>query len=149
MEGAGDAAINARGRIFYRRREKNTSRKAGNVADFVRTWGGGYDYMVVLDADSVMSGKALVTLARLLDANPQVGLIPDAAEPGRPRHAVRPPAAVRGAPEFADALERPRVLAAQRKQLLGAQRHHACARVRQPLRAAAPAGQRSRSAARS
>ncbi len=66
---------NARGRIFYRRREKNTSRKAGNVADFVRTWGGGYDYMVVLDADSVMSGRALVTLARLLDANPQIGLL--------------------------------------------------------------------------
>ena len=66
---------NARGRIFYRRREKNTSRKAGNVADFVRTWGGGYDHMVVLDADSVMSGSTLVTLARLLDANPQVGLI--------------------------------------------------------------------------
>jgi membrane glycosyltransferase len=65
----------ARGRIFYRRREKNISRKAGNVADFVRTWGGGYEYMVVLDADSVMSGKALVTLARLLDANPQVGLL--------------------------------------------------------------------------
>jgi membrane glycosyltransferase len=66
---------NARGRIFYRRREKNISRKAGNVADFVRTWGGGYDNMVVLDADSVMSGSTLVTLARLLDANPQVGLI--------------------------------------------------------------------------
>jgi membrane glycosyltransferase len=66
---------NARGRIFYRRREKNISRKAGNVADFVRTWGGGYDYMVVLDADSVMSGKAIVTLARLMDANPQVGLL--------------------------------------------------------------------------
>ena len=66
---------NARGRIFYRRREKNTSRKAGNVADFVRQWGGGYEYMVVLDADSVMSGKALVTLAKLLDANPQIGLL--------------------------------------------------------------------------
>jgi membrane glycosyltransferase len=65
----------ARGRIFYRRRAQNTSRKAGNVADFVRTWGGGYDNMVVLDADSVMSGETLVTLARLLDANPQVGLI--------------------------------------------------------------------------
>jgi membrane glycosyltransferase len=65
----------ARGRIFYRRRAQNTSRKAGNVADFVRTWGGGYDHMVVLDADSVMSGSTLVTLARLLDANPQVGLI--------------------------------------------------------------------------
>jgi membrane glycosyltransferase len=66
---------NARGRIFYRRRAQNTSRKAGNVADFVRTWGGGYDNMVVLDADSVMSGSTLVTLARLLEANPQVGLI--------------------------------------------------------------------------
>jgi membrane glycosyltransferase len=66
---------NARGRIFYRRREKNTSRKAGNVADFITKWGGNYDYMVVLDADSVMSGKALVTLARLLDANPQIGLL--------------------------------------------------------------------------
>lgn len=65
----------ARGRIFYRRRAQNINRKAGNVADFVRTWGGGYDYMVVLDADSIMTGKALVTLARLMDANPQVGLI--------------------------------------------------------------------------
>ncbi len=66
---------NAQGRIFYRRRAQNTSRKAGNVADFVRTWGGNYDHMVVLDADSIMAGKTLVTLARLLDANPQVGLI--------------------------------------------------------------------------
>lgn len=66
---------NAKGRIFYRRRAQNINRKAGNVADFVRTWGGSYDYMVVLDADSVMSGEALVTLARLMDANPQVGLI--------------------------------------------------------------------------
>jgi membrane glycosyltransferase len=65
----------AQGRIFYRRREKNISRKAGNVADFVRQWGGRYDHMLVLDADSVMSGKAVVTLARLLDANPKVGLI--------------------------------------------------------------------------
>lgn len=65
----------ARGRIFYRRREKNTSRKAGNVADFVRAWGGNYDHMLVLDADSIMSGKTVVSLARLLDANPRVGLI--------------------------------------------------------------------------
>jgi membrane glycosyltransferase len=66
---------NARGRIFYRRREKNTSRKAGNVADFVTKWGAGYEYMVVLDADSVMSGNAVVTLAKLMDASPQVGLL--------------------------------------------------------------------------
>src|SRR5262245_15032742 len=66
---------NARGRIFYRRREKNISRKAGNVADFITKWGAGYEYMVVLDADSVMSGNAVVTLAKLMDANPQVGLL--------------------------------------------------------------------------
>jgi membrane glycosyltransferase len=66
--------LNAQGRIFYRRRAQNTGRKAGNVADFVRNWGGAYDYMVVLDADSVMSGKALVTMARLMDANPTIGI---------------------------------------------------------------------------
>lgn len=65
----------AQGRIFYRRRAQNTGRKAGNVADFVRNWGGGYDHMVVLDADSVMSGTTVVTLARLMEANPHVGLI--------------------------------------------------------------------------
>jgi membrane glycosyltransferase len=65
----------ARGRIFYRRRAENLGRKAGNIADFVRAWGGAYDYAIVLDADSVMSGEALVTLARLMDAHPQVGII--------------------------------------------------------------------------
>jgi membrane glycosyltransferase len=69
------ARHHARGRIFYRRRPENVSRKAGNIADFVRAWGGGYDYAIVLDADSVMSGEALVNLARLMDANPQAGII--------------------------------------------------------------------------
>ena len=65
----------ARGRIFYRRRAENVGRKAGNIADFVRAWGGAYDYAIVLDADSIMSGDALVMLARLMDAHPQVGII--------------------------------------------------------------------------
>lgn len=65
----------ARGRIFYRRRAENVGRKAGNIADFVRAWGGAYDYAIVLDADSVMSGEALVMLARLMDAHPQAGII--------------------------------------------------------------------------
>lgn len=65
----------ARGRIFYRRRRENIGRKAGNIEDFVRNWGGAYDYALVLDADSVMSGEAIVTLARLMDANPQTGII--------------------------------------------------------------------------
>ena len=66
---------NAKGRIFYRRRKENTQRKAGNIADFVRSWGGAYDYAVVLDADSIMSGHALVTLAQSMDAHPEAGII--------------------------------------------------------------------------
>ena len=65
----------ARGRIFYRRRQDNIGRKAGNIADFVRQWGGAYDYAVVLDADSIMSGAALVTLALMMDAHPEAGII--------------------------------------------------------------------------
>lgn len=65
----------AHGRMFYRRRAENIGRKAGNLADFVRRWGAGYEHMVVLDADSVMSGHALVTLARMMEAHPTVGIL--------------------------------------------------------------------------
>jgi membrane glycosyltransferase len=63
------------GRVFYRRRKENLQRKAGNIADFVRSWGGAYDYAIVLDADSIMSGHALVTLAQMMDAHPEAGII--------------------------------------------------------------------------
>jgi membrane glycosyltransferase len=65
----------AQGRIFYRRRKENLRRKAGNIADFVQSWGGAYDYAIVLDADSIMSGHALVTLAQMMDAHPEAGII--------------------------------------------------------------------------
>ena len=64
-----------RGRIFYRWRPLRTRRKAGNVADFCRRWGRNYRYMVVLDADSVMSGDCLTTLVRLMEAHPDAGII--------------------------------------------------------------------------
>lgn len=67
--------LGASGRLFYRRRSDNLGRKAGNIAEFVRNWGGAYDYMIVLDADSIMSGRALVSLAQLMDGHPEVGLI--------------------------------------------------------------------------
>ncbi|MGN6454522.1 MAG: glucans biosynthesis glucosyltransferase MdoH [Steroidobacteraceae bacterium] len=62
-------------RIFYRRRLDRSERKAGNIADFVRRWGANYECMIVLDADSVMSGHALVTLARAMEAHPQIGIL--------------------------------------------------------------------------
>lgn len=62
-------------RIFYRHRAKNTRRKAGNIADFCQRWGGRYDHMIVLDADSLMTGEALVRLAAAMQANPEAGVI--------------------------------------------------------------------------
>jgi len=62
-------------RVFYRRRRDRSERKAGNIADFVRRWGANYECMIVLDADSVMSGHALVTLARAMEAHPQIGIL--------------------------------------------------------------------------
>ena len=63
------------GRIFYRRRRVRIERKSGNVADFCRRWGKRYRYMVMLDADSVMSGDAIVRLVQMMEANPDVGMI--------------------------------------------------------------------------
>ena len=63
------------GNIFYRRRRRRVKRKSGNIDDFCRRWGGDYRYMVVLDADSVMSGECLTKLVRLMEANPQAGII--------------------------------------------------------------------------
>src|SRR5271167_3438068 len=62
-------------RIYYRRRRKNWSRKAGNIADFVAHWGGRYPHMVVLDADSLMTGEAIVRLAAAMEADPDAGII--------------------------------------------------------------------------
>ena len=63
------------GKIFYRKRRQSINKKAGNVADFLRRWGRRYRYMIVLDADSIMTGRALVQLVALMEKNPQVGLI--------------------------------------------------------------------------
>jgi membrane glycosyltransferase len=69
------ARMGARTRVFYRHRPKNVARKAGNIADWVRRFGGAYAHMVVLDADSLMEGATLVRLAGAMEALPDVGLI--------------------------------------------------------------------------
>ncbi len=62
-------------RIFYRHRPENVARKAGNIADWVRRFGGAYAHMVVLDADSLMEGETLVRLAAAMEREPDIGLI--------------------------------------------------------------------------
>lgn len=61
--------------IFYRRRPINEARKPGNIADWVRRFGSAYESMIVLDADSRMSGEAMVRLAAELEADETLGLI--------------------------------------------------------------------------
>src|SRR5271165_6357555 len=68
-------ATNGFGKINYRRRKLLVNRKSGNIADFCRRWGRRYRYMVVLDADSVMSGHAVSSLVRLMEMNPGTGII--------------------------------------------------------------------------
>jgi membrane glycosyltransferase len=61
--------------VWYRRRYENTARKAGNLQDFVERWGARYDYMVVLDADSMMSAPTLATLVREMQADERLGIL--------------------------------------------------------------------------
>ncbi|MEO8525706.1 MAG: glucans biosynthesis glucosyltransferase MdoH [Caldimonas sp.] len=71
-EGGDDASAL---RLHYRWRQRRAKRKSGNVADFCRRWGRAYRYMVVLDADSIMTGECLTTLVRMMEAHPDAGVI--------------------------------------------------------------------------
>ena len=62
-------------RITYRRRTDNTGFKAGNVHDFCERWGRDYELMLPLDADSLMSGDAIVRLVRMMQAHPRLGIL--------------------------------------------------------------------------
>jgi membrane glycosyltransferase len=61
--------------IYYRRREQNIARKPGNIAEWVRRFGGAYQNMLVLDADSLMSGEAIVGMAAIMEQRPSIGLL--------------------------------------------------------------------------
>ena len=62
-------------RIIYRRRERNTGFKAGNVRDFCERWGKNFALMLPLDADSLMAGREIVRLTRMMQAHPKLGIL--------------------------------------------------------------------------
>ena len=79
-------SVDGFGRVFYRWRQHRIKRKSGNIADFCRRWGRKYRYMVVLDADSVMTGDCLTSLVRMPKPIPT----PASSRPRRaPRAATR------------------------------------------------------------
>lgn len=62
-------------RIHYRLRKTRIKRKTGNIADFCRRWGANYRYMIVFDADSVMSGEAMVSMVRMMETRHEIGIL--------------------------------------------------------------------------
>ena len=62
-------------RITYRRRTDNSGFKAGNVRDFCVRWGHDFELMLPLDADSLMSGDAVVRMVRMMQAHPRLGIL--------------------------------------------------------------------------
>ncbi|PJK28167.1 glucans biosynthesis glucosyltransferase MdoH [Minwuia thermotolerans] len=69
------AEVSGHGRIFYRRRPDNRGKKSGNIAEFCQRWGGRYRYMIVLDADSLMTGGAMAEMVERMEADPALGLL--------------------------------------------------------------------------
>jgi membrane glycosyltransferase len=61
--------------VIYRRRADNTGFKAGNVRDFCERFGDAYDLMLPLDADSLMSGDAIIRMVRIAEAHPKIGIL--------------------------------------------------------------------------
>jgi membrane glycosyltransferase len=61
--------------VWYRRRWQNIARKSGNLEDFVTRWGGRYDHMIVLDADSLIDAPTLQRLAQAMQADPDLGIL--------------------------------------------------------------------------
>ncbi|QSR17755.1 glucans biosynthesis glucosyltransferase MdoH [Novosphingobium sp. KA1] len=70
-EVAAEAPIN----VYYRRREQNIARKPGNIAEWVQRFGAAYENMLILDADSLMSGDAIIGMAAIMEERPSIGLL--------------------------------------------------------------------------
>jgi membrane glycosyltransferase len=62
-------------RLFYRRRVSNEGFKAGNVRDFCERWGADYEFMLPLDADSLMDGATILRMVRIGQAYPRLGIL--------------------------------------------------------------------------
>ncbi|SPD75979.1 glucan biosynthesis: glycosyl transferase [uncultured Desulfobacterium sp.] len=74
-------SLNSHNHLFYRHRRVNLKRKSGNIADFCRRWGRSYKYMIVMDADSLISGETLVRMVCLMSQHPKTGIIQTVPHP--------------------------------------------------------------------
>jgi membrane glycosyltransferase len=61
--------------IRYRRRPDNPGYKAGNIQDFMSRWGDGFDFALVLDADSLMAPETILRMVGIMQRNPRLGIL--------------------------------------------------------------------------
>lgn len=69
------AEAGAGAKLHYRRRSDGVGYKAGNIRDFLDRWGGDYDLMLGLDADSFMGASSILRMVRIVQANPMLGIL--------------------------------------------------------------------------
>lgn len=74
-EEAALAPLIAAGLIDYRRRPHNTGRKPGNIAEWFDREGQRFTYMLVIDADSRMSGARIRRMIWRMEQQPELGLL--------------------------------------------------------------------------
>ncbi|MFG1307923.1 glucans biosynthesis glucosyltransferase MdoH [Xanthobacter tagetidis] len=61
--------------VFYRRRLSNAGFKAGNIRDFLEAHGAPYEFMLPLDADSLMGAGTILNMLGILQAHPRMGIL--------------------------------------------------------------------------
>ncbi len=89
---ARDFAASRAGRdasVHYRRRVQNTGFKAGNVMDFLDHHAGDAEFFITLDADSVMTARAVLRLVAVMEADPRLAIVQQLIV-GRPATAAFP-----------------------------------------------------------
>lgn len=67
--------LGARNNLFYRRRKSNTKKKSGNIHEFLVEHHASYAYFCVLDADSTMTGEALIKMLQIIDSDETIGAV--------------------------------------------------------------------------
>ena len=61
--------------LHYRRRINNIGYKAGNIRDFCESFGARFEFMIPLDADSLMDGETILRLVRIGETYPRIGIL--------------------------------------------------------------------------
>ena len=115
----------------------NTGFKAGNVREFCETQGRDFDLMLPLDADSLMSGEAILRLVRIMQAHPKLGILQSLVVGAPSASALRADLPVRHAARHARLHDGIGLVDRRLRPVLGPQRARADRAV---LRALPPAG---------